>query len=310
MAHGNSEGAAHVNVRQIAIIGGALVVAAGAFVWMRGQSSPQPVATAVATSAPASKTQVLVAKRDLLVGERITAESLGWQDWPENGATNVAFFVQTRTPDALKTFENGVVRQEMVAGEPVTDKKIVAINAPTNPMAGLLTPGMRATSVVITPDSSVAGFVLPNDRVDIVLTRELQIQANGQTRARMETSTILENVRVLAIDQAVAQAKDQKTLAGSTATVELTATDAEKLRLADKLGDISLMLRGYADAGGPTLARTDAPVMAQPLPEAVRASAPAAPTRPSDANPPPTQILPTAKTQTVEAAVKVYRGGQ
>lgn len=295
-----------MNVRQIAIIGGALVVAAGAFVWMRGQSGPQPATATVAAAPQPSKTQVLVAKRDLLVGERITAESLGWQDWPENGATNVAFFVQSRTPDALKTFENGVVRQEMVAGEPVTDKKIVAINAPTNPMAGLLTPGMRATSVMITPDSSVAGFVLPNDRVDVVLTRELQVQANGQTRAQMVTSTILENVRILAIDQAVAQPKDQKTMAGSTATVELTATDAEKLRLADKLGDISLMLRGYADAGGPTLARTDSPVMAQPLPEAPKAAPPSAPVRPSDATP----TSPQPKTQTAEATVKVYRGGQ
>jgi pilus assembly protein CpaB len=299
-----------VNVRQIAIIGGALVIAAGAFVWMRGQGGQVATPTSVAAPVP-SKIQVLVAKRDLLVGERITAESLGWQDWPDTGTTNPAFFLQSRNPDAIKTFENGVVRQEMVVGEPVTDKKIVAVNAPTAPMAGLLTPGMRATSVVISPDSSVAGFILPNDRVDVVLTREVQVQANGQSRAQMQSATILENVRVLAIDQALGQTKDQKSIAGSTATVELIAADAERLRLADKLGDISFMLRGYSDAGGPTLARTDSPVMAQPLPAAPARTAPAAPVRPSDAMPAPTPT-PVAKapTQTAEATVKVYRGGQ
>jgi pilus assembly protein CpaB len=307
-----------VNVRQIGIIGGALIIAAGAFVWMRSQAGAgQPVATAANVVAPPSKAQVLVAKKDLLVGERITTESLGWQDWPESGTGNVAFFVQSKTPDAIKMFENGVVRQEMVSGEPVTAKKIVAVNAATSSMAALLTPGMRATAVTITPDSSVAGFVLPNDRVDIVLTRELQVQANGQTRPRTISATILENVRVLAIDQAVAQVKDQKSIAGSTATVELTANDAEKLRLADKLGDISLMLRGYADAGGPTLARVDSPAMAQPLPEAPP-RAPGQPTaRAPDALPPPGPVTPgftprPPSSQSAEATstVKVYRGGQ
>lgn len=307
-----------MNVRQIGIIGGALIIAAGAFVWMRSQAGAgQPVAAAAAAAiAPVNSAQVLVAKKDLAVGERITTESLGWQDWPESGTGNVAFFVKSKLPDAVKSFENGIVRQEMVSGEPVTAKKIVAVDAATSSMAALLTPGMRATAVVITPDSSVAGFVLPNDRVDIVLTRELQVQANGQSRARTISSTILENVRILAIDQAVSQVKDQKAIAGSTATVELTATDAEKLRLADKLGDISLMLRGYADAGGPTLARLDSPAMAQPLPEApARNNGQPTPRAPEAPAVTPTQPSFTPRpnpTQSAEATptVKVYRGGQ
>jgi pilus assembly protein CpaB len=304
-----------VNVRQIAIIGGALIIAGGAFVWMRGQAGATQAANApgpVQVAAP-SKNQVLVAKRDLMVGERIAPDSLGWQDWPDTGTTSVAFFVQSKAPDAIKSFENGVVRQEMVSGEPVTDKKIVAVGAATSSMAALLTPGMRAISVVITPESSVAGFVLPNDRVDVVLTRELQVQANGQTRAQTVTNTILENVRILAIDQAVAQVKDQKSIAGSTATVELTAADAEKLRLADKLGDVSLMLRGYADAAGPTLARLDQPVMAQALPEALPRAAKQATSAPPAALPIPipNAPVPKAATQTADASgVKVYRGGQ
>jgi pilus assembly protein CpaB len=302
-----------VNVRQIGIIGGALIVAGGAFLWMRGQANVnQPTAVAAVAAVAPSKAQVLVAAKDLMVGERITTESLKWQDWPEAGAANVAFFVQSKAPDSIKAFENGVVRQEMVSGEPVTAKKIVAVDAATSSMAALLTPGMRATSVVITPDSSVAGFVLPNDRVDVVLTRELQVQANGQTRAQTVSDTILENVRVLAIDQSVAQVKDQKALSGSTATVELTSEDAEKLRLADKLGDISFMLRGYADAAGPTLARVDSAAMAQPLPEAMpKAGSTAAPRAPEVPTPAaPTPRSPNNQTADNGSAVKVYRGGQ
>ena len=303
-----------MNVRQIAIIGGALIIAGGAFMWLRGQAGSNQAAMApgpAMVQAP-SKNQVLTAKRDLMVGERIAPDSLGWQDWPDTGATSVAFFVQSKNPDAIKSFENGVVRQEMVAGEPVTDKKIVAVGAETSSMAALLTPGMRATSVIVTPESGVAGFVLPNDRVDIVVTRELQVQANGQSRAQTVSSTILENVRVLAIDQTVSQVKDQKSIAGSTATVELTASDAERLRLADKLGDISLMLRGYADAAGPTLARVDSPVMAQPLPEAVPRSTAQNTTVPTAASPIPISNAPSQPVagQQTASAVKVYRGGQ
>jgi pilus assembly protein CpaB len=293
-----------VNVRQIAIIGGALIIAGGAFLWMRGQAASKQGGPAIVAQPTALKIQVLVAKRALSVGERLTAGALGWQDWPETGSTSVAFIVQSKTPDAIKAYENAIVRQEMVIGEPVTDRKIVVVGAETSSMAALLTPGMRATSVAITPDTSVAGFVLPNDRVDIVLTRELQVQANGQTRPRTVTSTIIENVRVLAIDQAVSAGKDQRSLAGSTATVELNATDAEKLRLADKLGDISLMLRGYTDSTGPTLARLDSPVMAQLMPEAPP--------------PPPPEPVVTASSSVATSgqiasdvpSVKVYRGGQ
>ena len=293
-----------MNVRQIAIIGGALMVAGAAFIFMRSQADNAAPAPVAAVSAPApSKTQVLVAKRDLEIGERITAESLGWQDWPESGANSTAFFTQERTPDATKQFENGVVRIAMVAGEPVTASKIVQLGATANAMSGLLTPGMRATSVSITPDSGVAGFVLPNDRVDIVLTRELQITVGGQTKARTVSSTILENVRILAIDQSLTQSKDQKALAGSTATVELTTTDAEKLRMAAKLGDLSLLLRSYADAGGPTLARTDALAMSQPMLDGTNGtSATSATSTPGTA--------PQQTAQTTPTTVKVYRGGQ
>lgn len=300
-----------MNVKQIATIGAALLVAGGAFVWMRSQAAPPaPAATTAAAPAPASKTQVLVAKRDLGVGDRITPDAIGWTAWPDGGSSP-AFFEQSKTPTAIEDFANAVVRQAMVAGEPITAAKLAVVNVETSTMAALLTPGMRATSVSITPDTGVAGFILPNDRVDVVLSRDVQIQESGGTRSEARSSTVLENVRVLAIDQALSQTKDQRSMGGSTATLELSSEDAQRLELADRLGDLSLVLRGYSDAAGPTMARfAEAPAMSQPGPR----PAPAANSSGGGAPVPPLPSPDAATRPAVAAAaaqsVKIYRGGQ
>jgi pilus assembly protein CpaB len=167
---------------------------------------------------------------------------------------------------------------------------------------------MRATAFAIAPDSAVAGFILPNDRVDVVLTRELQIAEGGVTAPRVVSSTVLENVRVLAIDQNLNQSNESSSMTGATATVELTAEDAEKLRLADRLGDLSLLLRSYADNAGPTLARVDSPAFVQPRPVSAQA-APAPAAVPTTNAPVGASASPRPPADTA-AAVKIYRGGQ
>lgn len=290
-----------MNIRQISIIGGAMLVAGGAFIWMRSQSANPQVAQPVAVSEVKAETvNVLVAKRDMVVGERISPSSLGWEAYTPTSASTPGFFLQSKNPKAIEDFSNGIVRQAMVKGEPVLASKIVDVNATTGAMAALLTPGMRAVSFPISPETAVAGFVLPNDRVDILLTREVQFTSNGQSISRVISSAILENVRILAIDQAITQDKDKTTLPGGVATVELSATDAEKLRLAHKLGDLSVTLRGYADAGGPTVAATPRDVMNQGTIGSV------------SADPKPTSSPPNVQqaSQAIPTAVKVYRGGQ
>ncbi|MFN9934718.1 MAG: Flp pilus assembly protein CpaB, partial [Hyphomonadaceae bacterium] len=253
-----------MNIRQISIIGGAMLVAGGAFIWMRTQSAnPQVAQPVAATEVKAETVNVLVAKRDMVVGERISPSSLGWEAYTPTSASTPGFFLQSKNPKAIEEFSNGIVRQAMVKGEPVLASKIVDVEATTGAMAALLTPGMRAVSFPISPETAVAGFVLPNDRVDILLTREVQFSSNGQSVSRVISSAILENVRILAIDQAITQDKDKTTLPGGIATVELSAADAEKLRLAHKLGDLSVTLRGYADAGGATFAAPTRDVMNQ-----------------------------------------------
>ncbi|MFM1976606.1 MAG: Flp pilus assembly protein CpaB [Pseudomonadota bacterium] len=289
-----------MNIRQVSIIGGALLVAGGAFFWMRSQSAnPQVVQPAQVVEAKVETVNVLVAKRDMVVGERISPSSLGWEAYTPTSAATPGFFLQSKNPKAIEDFTNGIVRQAMVKGEPVLASKIVDVDAKTGAMAALLTPGMRAVSFPISPETAVAGFVLPNDRVDILLTREVQYMANGQSQSKVVSASILENVRVLAIDQTITQDKDKTTLPGGVATVELSASDAEKVRLAHKLGDLSVILRGYADAGGSTFAAGDTDVMSQ------RAGIG------QSGDPKPPSSTPTMQqAQAIPTAVKVYRGGQ
>jgi len=290
-----------VNIRQISIIGGAMLVAGGAFIWMRSQSANPQVAQPVAVSEVKAETvNVLVAKRDMVVGERISPSSLGWEAYTPTSAATPGFFLQTKNPKAIEDFTNGIVRQAMVKGEPVLASKIVDVDEKTGAMAALLTPGMRAVSFPISADTAVAGFVLPNDRVDILLTREVQFTSNGQSVSRVISSSILENVRILAIDQSVTQDKDKTTIPGGVATVELSATDAEKLRLAHKLGDLSLTLRGYADASGATIAPSGKAVMSQGTLSSMS----------GDPKPAATPVNVQQASQAIPTDVKVYRGGQ
>ncbi|MEK7661542.1 MAG: Flp pilus assembly protein CpaB [Pseudomonadota bacterium] len=290
-----------MNVRQLAIIGAALIIAAGAFFWMRSQNANNAAQVAPVVAAPKAEmalAKVLVARREMNIGDRVLADSVGWAYWPLSGVS-AAFITQQNAPKAVEDYENAVVRLPLVIGEPITTSKVVRANAPVSAMVALVTPGMRATAVSITAEAGVAGFILPDNRVDVILTRAITAQSNGQNFTRTVSSTIFENVRVLAIDQNMATTKDQRSITGTTATLELSVGDAEKLRTADSLGDISLALRGYSDATGTTVSRTDALALLQPvLPNGAvvkgQGGPNGAPGGPNDA----------AKT------VKIYRGGQ
>ena len=117
-------------------------------------------------------------------------------------------------------------------------------------MAAILPPGMRAVSVEISPESAAGGFVLQNDRVDVILSR--RDKAAEKINGGVETFTseiILRDVRVLAIDQAVEEKDGQRVVVGKTATLELTPEQAEKLAVSRQMGSVSLALRSMADLG-------------------------------------------------------------
>ena len=208
-----------------------------------------PVATIVQT-APAAPTQdVLVASADLGQGQTLTRENLRWQSWPES-ALNPTYVSRSARPDALETFAGLIVRSRMISGEPVRDEKLVPLNASF--LSAMLPSGKRAVAVRISAENTAGGFILPNDRVDVLHTAP---QGQGEGQKQHVSRTILRNIPVLAIDQSVDErSKDEKSKAkaafvGKTATLELDPLQAEVLTAGEATGMLSLALRSAADIG-------------------------------------------------------------
>jgi pilus assembly protein CpaB len=115
-------------------------------------------------------------------------------------------------------------------------------------MAAILPTGMRAYSTDISAETGAGGFILPNDRVDVILSRRDR-EAEKVTGVEAHTSdTILQDVRVLAIDQLIQEKDGQRVVVGKTATLELTQRQAEALASARQTGTLSLTLRSMVDA--------------------------------------------------------------
>ncbi len=190
--------------------------------------------------------EVLVAKSDLSRGQVIGASDIGWQTWPA-AAANSNFIKKSEQPNALDQFIGAIVRVGMVAGDPIRGPYVVMAKG-SGFLAAVLPQGMRASAIDISPETSAGGFILPDDRVDVVLTRRDK-EAEKQTGVEKFTSdTILRNIRVLAIDQNIEDKNGVKTVLGKTATLELTEPQAELLNLSHQVGTISLTLRSIRDS--------------------------------------------------------------
>jgi len=198
---------------------------------------------------PLATVDVLIAKADLGVGQVVGDKDVGWQTWPAASAGN--FIKKTDRPDAIKDFVGAVVRAPVTAGEPIRDNKVIASKA-GGYMAAILPQGMRAVSLDIAPDTGAGGFILPNDHVDVMLTRRDRAAEKASGVEKYVTETILRNVRVLAVDQSVEDKDGQKVVIGKTATIELDQHQAETLALSHQLGTISLTLRSLLDSQSPT----------------------------------------------------------
>ncbi|MEL6567520.1 MAG: Flp pilus assembly protein CpaB [Pseudomonadota bacterium] len=217
--------------------------------------APPPVQVTEVIEVP--QTPVLVVTRDVAVGELLYPTDFAWKEWPDE-AININYFTQDVFPSANEDLSNSVVRKSMVENEPVLPHKIVQ-KGEAGYMAALITPGMRAVSVEISVDRASGGFILPGDHVDVHISMEVQVLVDGVEEARPTTLTLIENVRVLAIDQAFGEGTGGQFAIGSTATVELYPEQARLLILADRLGAVTMTLRSLQDfvEGGPTMARTD-----------------------------------------------------
>jgi pilus assembly protein CpaB len=211
----------------------------------RSDQAPPPPPAAVVQLETA---EVLVANAEIGMGSAVSPQDLRWQTWPA-AAAGSSFIKKSDRPDAINQLAGSIVRSPLSDGEPIREAKLIRANG-SGYMAAILPTGMRAVSTDISPETGAGGFILPNDHVDVILTRRDRDaeQANGGIETHV-SETIMSNVRVLAIDQTVEEKGGQRVVVGKTATLELTPRLAEKLMLAHQLGTMSLSLRSLVDAG-------------------------------------------------------------
>lgn len=213
-------------------------VLAGLLAMNLAQGPAPLVAEPVIERAPT--VNVLVASKSLPVGSRLGGDAVHWMAWPKDGIVDGLITEDTR-PTAIDDLTGSVVRLPIFNGEPVRSEKIA--DSSSRIMSSLLPAGKRAVATEITVATGAGGFILPNDRVDVIMVRK----GDGDLYL---TETVLSNVRVLAIDQQVEEKDDgSKSVVGTTATLELTPDQSKVMTVAQQMAErISLALRSVADA--------------------------------------------------------------
>ncbi len=218
------------------------IAAGGIAALLAGRSEKPPEIKAVAPKA--ETVDVLVAKADIPMGQAMSPGDVQWQAWPASASTG-NFIRKNNQPQAIENLAGMIARVPFVAGEPIREAKLVNAKG-SGFMAAILPTGMRAVSTQISAETGAGGFILPNDHVDVILSRrEVDKTAGADQRS---SETVLRNIRVLAIDQNVEEKGGQKVVVGKTATLELTPRQAETLVLSHQLGTLSLALRSITDA--------------------------------------------------------------
>lgn len=230
---------------RLVILGVAVAAAGGAGYVAKTKMVPPPPEVIIeqAPAAAVDVTDVLILTKDIPMGGSLR-DGIGWQAWPSNGV-NENFITRDNEPEALDTFKDSMARVAMYAGEPMRKSKLIGEGRSF--MSSVLPSGHRAVATQISVETAAGGFILPNDHVDVIMTRRSDSAAapNG-----FSTETILKNIRVLAIDQTIQQDEEgRRVKVGQTATLELTPEQAEIITVAQQLADrLTLALRPVADA--------------------------------------------------------------
>src|SRR5215211_2003584 len=225
------------------------VVAGGVAALLAGRSDPPPAPAPPVEKIPT--VDVLVARTDINMGQIVTAQELQWQVWPQ-AAASASFIRKGDKPGAINDLSVSIARTPFVTGEPIREAKLIKANG-SGFLAAMLPAGKRAISTEISPETGAGGFILPNDHVDVILTRrDREAEKRAGVNSHM-SETILTNVRILAIDQTIEEKGGQRVVVGKTATLELTPRQAETLAVSRQLGTLSLALRSLADANRTTV---------------------------------------------------------
>lgn len=229
----------------------AAVLAAGSFFLSRMamQSAPAVVAQTemgqvAAPQPPADTTKVLVAGIDLPSGSLIQANSLVFRDWPRSAVDENSFVVEGQAK--LEDFQGAVVRTGIRSGQPVAKSNLIKRNE-SGFLAAVLKPGMRAVTVTVNEGTGVAGFIFPGDTVDLVLSHTIQIKhaVDNSTHPHDVSETLFHGIRVIAVDQRSGD-QEQMPAVSRVVTLEVTPEQSEGITLAQKMGEIRLVLRALA----------------------------------------------------------------
>jgi len=229
---------------RLVVLGVAL--AAGGIAAFLASSGDVPKPEAPAPVAQLETVDVLIAKNDIGMGTAVSAQDFQWQAWPA-ATTGGSYVTKKDKPNAVEEFAGSITRAPFTAGEPIREAKLIKADGSAGFMAAILPSGMRAVSTEISPETGAGGFILPNDRVDVILSRRERADARGGGE-NTTSETILVNVRILAIDQTVEEKNGQRVVVGKTATLELNPRQAETLAVSRQSGTLSLALRSLLDA--------------------------------------------------------------
>ena len=245
---------------RLAVLGIALVAGLGAVLMMQGDPPPPPAPAPVAAAPSIPVVDVLVAAAELPMGQTLKAADLRWQSWPQDSA-GTGLTRRGESPDALEQTAGSIVRSAFLPGEPIRREKLIKADG-SGFMSAILPSGMRAVAISIDNrgSTSAGGFILPNDRVDVIRTYRDDAATKSAGADVHATEVVLPNIRVLAIGQTVQERNGEKVVTGETATLELAPSQVEVVILAQRTGQLTLALRSLADAG-----RVE-PVAAEPPP--------------------------------------------
>ncbi|SFL12802.1 Flp pilus assembly protein CpaB [Methylobacterium pseudosasicola] len=251
-----------MNPARLAVLGIALAAGSGAAFLMSGGDPPPPPPPPKAELPPPPMTEVLVAAADMPMGQVLRAADLRWQPWPD-GAMTAGYISRKDNAKALDETVGASVRSGFLAGEPIRAQKLV--RPESGFMAAILPSGMRAVAIVTDSrgTNSAGGFILPNDRVDVIRTFRDDANSRANNSEVQLSQTILTDIRVLAIGQLIQEKNGTNVVTGETATLAVTPAQAETLTLAQKVGSLSLSLRSLADAGRPVEGQPIDAAMAQ-----------------------------------------------
>jgi len=241
-----------MNSSRLIILGVAIAAAVGAG-YVAKRMTARPSAPAVVQSAPPEPAielkDVLVLSQDVAMGS-VLGEALRWQSWPAD-TIGENFITRQTDENAVEELKGAIARVPLYSGEPLRRSKLIGEGQSF--MSSILPSGMRAVATQIAADTSAGGFILPNDYVDVIMTRRASSGSGGAAEGFI-TETILKNIRVLAIDQAIQEDEEgRKVRVGDTATLELSPEQAEIITVAQQMADrLSLALRPIVDASEPT----------------------------------------------------------